>query len=520
MKRLADGLAAIALALAPLHLFLMTSTADMDLWGHLRIGRLIWETGDVPRADPFSFTAFGAPWVSHEWLFQLGAFLLFEAGGAAALQLARFAAGAAILALIAASVVPRADRRSAGLAALALACVTLAPGFNVRPQLATYAGCALIAAVFQLARRGSGPCRAWLPRLPWILLPWSWLHGGFLAGAAAFVLILAGEALDGSRAVDRRRLAAHLALALLATALNPYGPELWRRLYETLTMAELGRYLEEWQPAWAPAAAPYRPLYAAYALALAGAFAVTPRRGRDAASWLLALAFLAASLRSVRHLPLLGIFAAAPLAGGLDAWLTRDPKPARKPLRGFLPVYAAVMAAVIAAILYADLALLPRLGLSFTGLAVRTEAPGVAAGPVYPKGAVEFIRAHELGGAVLNDFNAGNYLIWHLYPRARVYIDPRAEHVYGPAVFEEYARWSLAAPGWEDILHRRRPDLILASTAKPIVPRLLERTDWQLLYSDPDYVLLAPAGRHPALARACAKGSCPSPRAPLPWPFP
>ncbi len=40
---------------------------DPDFWWHLRTGRLIVESG-IPRHDPFSWTAAGKAWVTHEWL--------------------------------------------------------------------------------------------------------------------------------------------------------------------------------------------------------------------------------------------------------------------------------------------------------------------------------------------------------------------------------------------------------------------------------------------------------------------
>ena len=38
---------------------------DIDFWWHLRTGQLIAESGQVPRADPFSFTAAGRTWRSN-----------------------------------------------------------------------------------------------------------------------------------------------------------------------------------------------------------------------------------------------------------------------------------------------------------------------------------------------------------------------------------------------------------------------------------------------------------------------
>src|SRR5262245_8390900 len=44
---------------------------DSDYWWHVRTGQYIWETGTLPRFDPFSYTAPDHPWVTHEWLTEL-----------------------------------------------------------------------------------------------------------------------------------------------------------------------------------------------------------------------------------------------------------------------------------------------------------------------------------------------------------------------------------------------------------------------------------------------------------------
>ena len=42
--------------------------SDPDLWYHLKIGEIIWNTHSIPRVDLFSFTAYGHPWMAQEWL--------------------------------------------------------------------------------------------------------------------------------------------------------------------------------------------------------------------------------------------------------------------------------------------------------------------------------------------------------------------------------------------------------------------------------------------------------------------
>ena len=65
---------------------------DGDISWHVAAGRWIMEHGGVPKADPFSFTMPGHPWVAHEWLpevvYALGFDLAGHAGLAAIVALA------------------------------------------------------------------------------------------------------------------------------------------------------------------------------------------------------------------------------------------------------------------------------------------------------------------------------------------------------------------------------------------------------------------------------------------------
>jgi hypothetical protein len=45
---------------------------DSDTGWHIRAGERILETGEVPRVDPFSFSAEGEPWYAWEWLADAG----------------------------------------------------------------------------------------------------------------------------------------------------------------------------------------------------------------------------------------------------------------------------------------------------------------------------------------------------------------------------------------------------------------------------------------------------------------
>jgi hypothetical protein len=70
--------------------------ANTSIGWHLASGRWILSERAVPRADPFSLTAAGTPWLDHEWLFQVVAALADGLGGAEALVALRALAVAAL----------------------------------------------------------------------------------------------------------------------------------------------------------------------------------------------------------------------------------------------------------------------------------------------------------------------------------------------------------------------------------------------------------------------------------------
>ena len=76
------------------HLFL--APAQSDTWWLLRAGADIWHTHAVPLKDTYSFTAAGAAWPNHEWLFEAVMYAAYKAGGMAAVS--ALCAAAAIIA--------------------------------------------------------------------------------------------------------------------------------------------------------------------------------------------------------------------------------------------------------------------------------------------------------------------------------------------------------------------------------------------------------------------------------------
>lgn len=53
---------------------------DPDLWFHLKLGQVIWDSHSIPTTDTFSFTTHGHAWTAHEWLAEVGIYGVYRLG--------------------------------------------------------------------------------------------------------------------------------------------------------------------------------------------------------------------------------------------------------------------------------------------------------------------------------------------------------------------------------------------------------------------------------------------------------
>ena len=182
-----------------------------DLWGHLRFGEQIVRQRGWPAHEPFpeSMADKEAPYIHFQWLTQVGAYLIFEAGrwlsapdadhqlGGGALMLGQAHAALVVLRFL---LLFWAFQRLTNSPALALAglVLVLIPSVAIhlriiRPQILGELGFAAV--LFALSRPILS--RWALLGVPLVFLIWANCHGSFLMG---FVLL--GAALVG-RVVER-----------------------------------------------------------------------------------------------------------------------------------------------------------------------------------------------------------------------------------------------------------------------------------------------------------------------------
>jgi len=462
-----------------LGLFVMAcrNVTDPDVWWHLRTGQIILQTHQAPRADPYSFTRAGQPWIDHEWLSQVLIYLLFRTGGWIALIVTFGAAVAAALLLVFA----RSPGKPYGAVLVTLlAAFASAPSWGARPQMLTFF---LASVALLLLERSYNKPRLllWIPPLT---LLWTNLHAGYALAIAFLILFAVGDSLDAAFGFSSptefasrlRTLLPVLGLSLAVVVINPYGTRLYAYPFHTLHSRSMLAYITEWvSPDFHEAR--YLPLL----LMILGTLVLpifSPRRMRPRELVLLLVTTFAA-LRSVRHIPIYVLVAAPILSTMLDFWIThfRWQLPAEKPLTR--------PRAILNALLLAGFAIFVVARLSFVASRqLQAEAKE------FPATAASYLRANHPPGPMLNHYNWGGYFIWQLYPEYPVFIDGRAD-VYGNAMMDEFfSLYWIQGKDWPATLDRRGIRMIVLPPDAPLVTALREVPRWRQVYADSQAVIL------------------------------
>ena len=504
LLRLLLLLMALAATLSPIR--------NYDYWWHLRTGALILDEMAVPRADPFSFTAAGSPWVDHEWLAQVLMYLGHVLLGPGALVLVK--SGLVILlGLLMVRYLQREGHGPAGASVLVLLALAGASfRIDVRPELATLLLVPLTLHLVIRARDAdsAGPLLGVVVLTAvginlhvGVLLVPALLAAGWCASLLASVAargaaangVSAGKATAGSAApLDRflRRLAWTTLASLLAVGANPRGFAVYAVPFQ---LRNLLTSLSLQNQEWIRPAPEQFPLFFA-ALGLSAVVLLAGIRSTDPVA---APALLICGALAVLHLRNIGLFfLVLPYGIGRPAralvdlvkttvlyrWGTQGEK--------VRPGLIAAMVLLLSSFpLFLALPPRPSIGLGM-------------AGDNEPSAAVDFLQREGVGGRLFNDVRFGGYLIWRRHPAAKVFIDGRNE-IYGELLrdigqaLEGPVAWKalIDAHGIDAAFLRYPPTLqkVVYPGVNGGPPRTGERafssayfpaTDWALVYWDDD----------------------------------
>lgn len=465
---------------------------DSDTWWHLATGKLILESGSVPQTDPFSHTRAAAPWLypSTSWLMQITLYSIYSHFGAGGLNLFT-----ALMVTLAFLVVYHTLDSGPFLRAFVIIFAAAISGvyWAARPYLMTFLLTALGLKVLEDFRSGRKD-RLWL--MPLIMLVWVNSHGGWAYGlilwglyGLAFGLEWLAQARQpgallptdfsrqwlagGLRGAVGRMLLIGL-LMLLAVCINPAGAHILQYPFQTVAIESLQDHIAEWQ---SPDFHQRNVQPFLWMLLLLFGILNLSQKKLQLTEYLLLIIFTSLSLIAARNIAMFALVIpiilsrqAAPLAEKLGQRFgyrgISDSPPARLPnivnwlLFGLLLLSVLLKAASV-------------FPASMNDAYIHQNMPA---------GAVAYLKQHQPPGELLNSYNWGGYLIWHL-PDYPVFVDGRTD-LYGDQLLDEWFELVRAEGSWQSGLQKWKVNLVLLEPSTPLARELKHDPGWSLLYQD------------------------------------
>jgi hypothetical protein len=473
--RYSPGLILIAIALID-----SRRVTDPDLWGHLRFGRLILEHG-LPRFDPFAYSQPQLPWINHEWGSEVAFAWAFARFGVLGIKTLKLLLSAIVGLSIASAIAETAAPIRLQLAVLVVTATRLEPQMLMRPQIFTYAMLAILLAILAGDNyRRTAPI--------WIVVPmfalWANLHGGFVVGLAAlgtYALTLTAADVIGGRGFTHGALLLTLtAGAALATLATPYGFENWYSVAHTLSHPAMLGVIAEWQPlphaiftVWHQHGAGilYESLTILIIAGLIGSVAIGPRGG-DLPLLAVALLLIGAAMLAYRNVPLALLGAAAPLTRHADLAVRKLSHPTHAPSAHESTAPPAFNEYFLYAVAF--------LMIAATGMLSNR----LTFDDRYPGGATAFIEQRHLHGNILSTYAWNDYLLFHLSPPSRVFIDSRYEMIYPNRISRDFIEFFFARPHASVVLDSYPHDFVLIPVGSAAATVMDARRDWCVIYRD------------------------------------
>ncbi len=476
---------------------------DLDLWLHLRMGQYIVQHHDVPGVDVLSCTIAGKPWVNHEWLFQVIAYLTYHFSGADGLITMQVMV-VCLTFLLLLFLGYNKEKQLSGLFFLILVALVYQMRFTIRPDIFSLLFFALYIHVLalHLDKKGS------LIVLVIIQILWANCHGFFFFGPLLVLIAIAAESLKRHARLpwewnqigrlndeEFHRLKKILIVVVLASCINPQTFE--GAFYPMSVLFNIAgkskiffNHIQELQSpfkGWAILTLEPFPHYRLLVL-LSAVGLFLNRRKIDIGDLLLWLIFLLISVVAIRNLVYFAFVAYLTCVINFGSISLQDYFPWHVQEKKFQ--YMTMCFLKIFLIFY-----MIQFGsnLSYQGYfdfdkyELKSEFGGITQRS-YPNKAVEFLVKNKVKGHFFNDFNSGAYLLGMVSPDIKVFIDGRTE-VYGPEFFKYYLKiWS---EGNTEVLQNaidryKLTGVLLNTVYEPAPDKLMnylyKHKDWVLVY--------------------------------------
>ncbi|HPW45598.1 MAG TPA: hypothetical protein PKU96_04425 [bacterium] len=466
-----------------------TKISGYDIWWHLKTGEIIFNTRQIPLNDIFSYTAMGNPWVNHEWLFQVMAWLLYSKIGLSSLTLLQFGIVAAMSIFLYSTFLRTTESKIAAMFGTALTTLSVADRVMMRPFLI-----GLMLTAYFLFRLHSYVTKdkGSLFELPFLTILWVNVHAGGMIGPSLILAFAAGESLQRLIAIKTkwgaqspsspdiiRKLWLVGITSTVAAIINPFGTETYTFSTSHFQMKAILSFTQEWIPVLDPRLDGVfsQILFRILLLLTPLSFVVNRRSARlsHLGIWVIAsmmvlkgrrftadYAIMMTPIIFLNFRTLAGKFRVTAGAENLRRW------------------GSVLIVSVISLIAVRD-------GIPATIRGGTAGELGLGIVSNFPSGTADFLEREGIHGRMFNEMGLGGYLIFRRWPKELVFIDGRTP-VYGDEFYLEYMDIIQNPRNLEALLKKYGIDYMVFNAYQAWSMRHMHRyistrPDWKLVYA-------------------------------------
>ena len=451
---------------------------DNDTGWHIRVGEYILNTLSIPRYDLFSFINPPLPWYPYEWLSEVIMAVIHGSFGLTGIVLF-FAFMIATVYYLLFRMLRQCDGNI--LIAVLVTVLVIASStihWLARPHIFTLL--LLIVSYIILDDYQSGKNNR-LYLLPFLVLLWVNLHGGFIMGIILVGIYFIGNFIEAffvkgdRRAISLRKVKVLGVVGLsciIASLANPDGYHTLLLPFEMVMDPSTMDHIQEFiSPNF------HEPLLFKYLFFLLIALLALSRKRLNAIELIVVIFFLNMALFSVRHVPLFAVIVAPIIVRQTAAVLGL----CKGRFADLLQKKGAEIAAIDAS----------TRGVTWVVVGLSVVITAVAVGQVHfefdpktkPVAAVEFLKREPIQGNMFNNDQIGGYIIYAAHRDYKVFYDCLSDE-HGITRVKEYLKIIYFEPGWEKVLEKYRITWIIFNAKSPLSRFLLQNADWRLIYAD------------------------------------
>lgn len=480
--------------------FLLFLIADpliscFDIWWHLKTGELIFN-GQFPKTDIFSFTAFGKPWILHEYGSELIFYLAHRAMGIPGLILLKSFVCALIFGMTFRVMLAKQVNILVSFLFTLIIILGTASSWTVRPHLFT--ALFLVLVFFIYTRFRHCPETKILRWLPALFCLWINLHGGFVIGFVFLAVCIFCELISTLTARQNNNslslpsilsLTFYTLLSFPACFLNP---NTWKGVaYPLLYIGDQmpSNFITEWAPS---SLGNHMEFVGIIFLIIMGLAFKRKKLFLYETGLLVVFTYFAFS--ATRHISLFALITVPIIAQLWQDIIPNSFMKFKEILKPSYPLFFQKIEAYFVDRSKSFLHLEKRLKyhpIPIVLIVLAVLAAGIGWGSSYfgikedryPGAAVSYLKKEPPKRNVFNQYAWGGFLIWHL-PEKKVFIDGRMD-VYQKEFSEPYTTVIHLEEGWQEILTQYDISTILVNKKTILSKFLLQVSDeWRLVMDD------------------------------------